>query len=120
MSPHQSFRLTRHGESKHQTDWRDLPRLRRRVWLSVALVFSSPILGVILGSVASLVIGDIQPLFLLLLPLIAFAFCAVSYGNLAYWRCPECGQRFFGTTWYYCVPIGGVCDHCQAAPPAVK
>jgi hypothetical protein len=67
---------------------------RRRAWMNGVLLMSIP-LGFLSGALAAL-IGEISPLWLVLLVAAWLAVCAVFIARVALARCPFCDQRFFG------------------------
>lgn len=107
------------------TDWKDLTQRRTHVKRSILLLLlGSPFFGAAAtGALEHLPIQKPGPIpFALFLffggyTLASFAYYAVAFTRLACWRRPNCRQRFFGTTIFYCVPFGNTCKHCEATKP---
>jgi hypothetical protein len=113
---HRSFRLT-----AHRTAWADLPRLWRHLLWSIVMVLFCVPFGFALGFGASAIgaVADTDVgIVVVALMLFSFGCYAVSFFNLAFWRCPACNKSFFGTTLFYCVPFGNTCRNCCESPPS--
>jgi hypothetical protein len=67
---------------------------RRRAWMNAVLLTNIP-LGFLAGVLAAL-LGEVSPLWLILLVAAWLAVCAVFISRVALARCPFCDRRFFG------------------------
>ena len=90
-----------------QTQWRDLRRRQRIVWL----VFLSYIPGIVILSIPLEALFDSEtPVFVV--AVLWFVALAVASGYMENWKCPRCGKPFFRTWWYHNT-FAQRCIHCK-------
>ena len=104
-----------------KTDWSDLSARRKHVVLSILLIVCGlpTLIATLVFTAALLPSPNPLGLFLVIVAysLVVFGYYAVSFLRLVWWRCPSCGNPFFGTTLFECMPFGNSCHHCQIARP---